>query len=237
MREDRERAPLREGIRAAFESHGIAADDVAGTSYLAAGGLAVGVEVFNEDRTASGWSCQIDVRVVLPDARILIESFSGLGADRAAMFRDALESFVRSSFHVLLCALITATPDDQVDVEEWIVGGTRYRAFIGDVVSRGRPPGGRPPTDWFPDFERAIGALDLDGDLHWIRLYYAQMNHETMAVEVLLDNEPWNSVQSQMAAFPWPRAAEFYSARIFMMLRRADHGELLPAASAHPLKM
>jgi hypothetical protein len=211
---------LLEMVRAMFETHGVAAVPIPGSGYIAAGGLAIGAEVFNEGRTPTGWSCQMDVRVVVPDGRVLIESFAGTGASRSDMFRDAFESFTRSSFHVILRGLIRNERDDQVDVERWTIDDVQYDAFIGGVTSRGTPPGGRPPTAWFEPFEAAVRSAHLDGDLHWIRVYYAQMKHETMAVEVLLDNEPWETVAREVAAIAWPHVEQFYSARFFMILRR-----------------
>ena len=213
-------AQLLEWLRAILESHGVAAVPIDGARYIAAGGLAIGVEVFNEGRTSTGWSCQVDVLVIVADGRVLIESFSGIGATRAEMLRDAFESFAGSSFHVILRGLIKNERDDQVDIERWQVSGVQYDAFIGGVTSRGTPPGGRPPTAWFETFEKVVRSAHLSGDVHWIRLYYAQMNHKTMAVEVLLDNEPWETVAREMAAVAWPHVEEFYSARFFMILLR-----------------
>jgi len=216
------REQLLDAIRVLFEGHGLETEATENSRYFAVGGVAVGVEAFDVSQTTTGWSCQMDVRVVLRDGQVLVESFSGIGADPGEMFEDALKYFTASSFHVILKALIIdGGPDEQVDVETWLIDGIPYRAFIGGVTSRGTPPDGAPPTSWVPAFESAIRAAAFDAETYWIRLYYAQMEHKSMAVEILVNNESSLPLQQRIEAYPWPHVAQFYSARLFLILRRA----------------
>lgn len=201
---------LLNAVRALFAAHGVSGSE-----------LVPDVETFNAQEKSGTWWCQADFRFLLPDGRTLIESFGPLGETRRAMLRDALEAFARNSFHVILRGIFRNEPDEQVTVERWTIGDAAYDAFIGTVTSRGTPPGG-PPVQWFETFETAVRSARLTGDLHWIRLYYAQVKQQPVAMEVLLDNEPWEAVASEMAKYPWPRIDDFYSVRFFMILKRIE---------------
>jgi hypothetical protein len=39
-----------------------------------------------------------------------------------------------------------------------------------------------------------------------------------LACEVLLDNDVWEEVQTEMAAVNWPCGQEFYSVRVFLVI-------------------
>lgn len=203
---------LIEMIRMLFEGHGVTTRPIDEGFFIPGPGIVVQAEIFSENGPAS----QLDVRLILPDGQLLIESVGGFE------LVDLVDNFARSSFHVLLRALVKAGADEQVDVETWTVNGVEYRAYLGPVTHRGETQAAV-PTDWFTLFESSIRNATLTGDLHWIRLYYAQMNNETMDVEVLLDNETWDELQTTMRAYDWSRRETFYSVRMFMILKRAAH--------------
>ncbi len=54
---------------------------------------------------------------------------------------------------------------------------------------------------------------------HWVRLYYAQNQGETVVCEVLIDNDAQIELQRETASFAWPAADEFYSVRLFLTLQ------------------
>jgi len=207
-------------LRALFEHHGVSVDAQDGVLDLGDGHRIEAV-VVNEEVHGNGRTCQLDLYLEMPDGQVLVESFAGMGEDRRRAVGNALESFIRSSFHVILRGLLREGEDEQVEVEQWDVRGRRYTATIGGVTSRGTHPDGQVPTGWFPELESAIRNADLTADAYWVRFYYAQMNRKAMAVEVLLNNEPWISAREAMGALSWPLSDDFYSVRLFLILRRA----------------
>jgi hypothetical protein len=40
-----------------------------------------------------------------------------------------------------------------------------------------------------------------------------------MDLEVLLDNEDWEKVRNELATIDWPKAKEFFSLRVFMIIQ------------------
>jgi hypothetical protein len=175
--------------------------------------------IVREMQQPAGTSVQLDVRLEIAPWRIIVESFAGLGETAEKAVADALHNFTINSFHVLLAAFFHSG-DEQVTQEEWVVGGRTTRVTIGNVGIRGKPPvQGEQLVGWFKHFEAKLKEQPLRPATHWIRLYYAQMQGRSTACEVLLDNDVWEEMQSEMAAFAWSSAEAFYSVRIFLVMQ------------------
>jgi hypothetical protein len=178
-----------------------------------------------------GLSVQLDVQLEIAPGRTIVESFAGLGETRDKAGADALHNFTVNSFHVLLAAFFH--PDDQqVAREEWVAGSRRSRVTIGNVGVRGTPPvQGEQLVAWFKRFEEKLKERPLEQGTHWVRLYYGQMQDRAVACEVLLDNQVWEELQSEMAAFDWPRGDAFYSVRVFLVMQVKDEGPVTPESA------
>lgn len=176
--------------------------------------------VFDENVHETGVTCCFDVQFELSDGSVIIETFAGIGSDAGDARRDAFENFVRSSFHVILRAVLLPMPDPQVDVEEWLVSGERFIATLGTVTARSPvSPEWKVPTGWFATLEDAIKQSRLPKRLCSIRFYYGHLSDTNDITEVLLNNEPWPEVAEAMKSFEWPRSDGFYSVRLFLILR------------------
>ena len=145
-------------------------------------------------------SDELDVRLEITPGRTIIESFAGVSETQAKAIGDALTNFTANSFHVLLAAFFQ--PEDQeIRRDEWVIGGMKSRVTIGNVGVRGTlPRQGDPMFAWFKRFEESIKCERLRPGIHWARLYYGQMQGRAIACEVLLDNNVWETVASEMAA-------------------------------------
>jgi hypothetical protein len=169
--------------------------------------------------TSTVRSIQIDIYLRVGPDRILVESFGGFGATLDEATADGIRNFVANSFHVLLAAFYR-DHDDQVETEHWDVNGQPRRVIVGNMGIRGTPPNpGEPLIEWFIALENQIKVSSLPGGTHWVRCYYAQMQNQPIAVEVLLDNDEWDVVQSEMAKFSWPNGEDFYSVRVFLIIQ------------------
>jgi Family of unknown function (DUF6348) len=195
-----------------FRDHGVAASANGGV--IAFDDHEEAVRVFFSE------SC-LEVVVFLADGREVIEGFGGFGKEPWAVLTDAMQNFARSSFHVLLRALFApGIPDEQVDVETWQCGGKRYVATVGALVGRGVDFEAA-PNDWYTLLVHAIQERELPSPLNWIRVYYGHMRGKMMATEVLLNNDPWPELEELLRGYAWPASEEFYSVRLFLMLREA----------------
>ena len=136
----------------------------------------------------------------------------------AGAVRDALECFAVNSLHVFLAAFF-GLEDEHAARERWRVAGREKAVFLGNIGIRGvYPEGQAAPNAWFPYLREAIETRDMGPGLHWVRVFYAQMDGQASACEVLLDNEPWAGAQRRIAEFPWPKCEAYYSMRAFIIL-------------------
>lgn len=165
-------------------------------------------------------SVRLDVVLQLWTGRELVESCGGFGTTAHEAERDAFENFTRGSLHVLLAAFVRPPDEDeQVSVEEWEIAGVRRRVVLGNIVGRGVRPSEDATNGWFQFLESAIETLPLASGTHWVRIYYAQQHSEPLMLEVLLDNEEWPELKAALAELPWPRAQDFLSQRLFLVLQ------------------
>jgi hypothetical protein len=164
-------------------------------------------------------SGQLDIQVFIRD-KLVIESFAGFGQGDAGLY-DALRNFTINSFHVLLAAFWGKNDPEQVTTEEWVVGGKRYIAYIGNFGGRcTKGVTAHAPDELFPAIEVAIKHEPLVEDLHWFRLFVSNIANE-FTFEALKDNEDWPAGQRCLEAAPWERNGGYYSVRLFAVLRAA----------------
>jgi len=164
---------------------------------------------------------RLEIEVVLEDNRVISECFAGVGPDEEGL-ADSLENFCVNSLHVLLSAFWQKTDPDQVETEDWEIGGQRFRAHIGNFVTRcsdGVVP--EIPTDFFPAIERSIREEPLDGRCHWFRHFFCNLDSE-QTFESLHDNDSWAPGVRSMRSLPWVKSIGYYSVRHFLLLVPAD---------------
>ncbi|RKG50555.1 hypothetical protein D7X30_37520 [Corallococcus sp. AB011P] len=175
--------------------------------------------MFTDTRTEPG-NCtrRLDVWLEPWTGRWVVESVVGFGNTEEEALNDALTNFGRASLHVLLAAFIRP-PDEHVTVATWQVGGVDRKVILGNIITRGDNPGPKLEELWFKAFESALRSLPLTSGTHWVRVYYAQREEKRMALEVLLDNEPWQELADLLETAPWPAAPGFLSRRLFLVLQ------------------
>lgn len=116
----------------------------------------------------------------------MIESFAGLGTTAEQATAEVRQNFIVNSFPVVLAAFF-APYDEQITREEWMIGGQKRQVVLGNIGDRGTLPEPREQSlEWFKLFEEKVKAKTLTGELHWLRLYYAQMQSQPQVCEVLL---------------------------------------------------
>ncbi len=205
-------------LKELFEAHGIIAKSQGNWLAFNEAGVKVNGEIFERPVQKHGLTIQLDIRVQIGD-RTLIESFAGVGKEKEEAVQDALQNFITNSLHVITAAFFDPH-DKQVTRETWIISGQERTVIIGDVGTRGKVPSEKSlHTAWFKHLEKLIKNANLSEDIHWIRMYYAQMKNQQLACEVRLDNMTWEQIQEEMAAYDWPKSQDFFSLRLFMIIQ------------------
>lgn len=211
---------LNDILRKLLESHGVSAS-VHSDWVETSNGYKLAVGVVREIPSPEGTvNLQVDFYVDLPDGRLLIESFAGVGESKEAAIKDAFQNYVSNSFHVILSAITDVTNTNQVETEEWTINGRNRTVVIGGMgIRRFTKAEFHPPTEWFSVVQQEIERFPLDERCHWIRCYYAQMGGKPMAIEALLDNEDSAELIDTMKRIEWPSDPDFYSLRVFLLVQ------------------
>jgi hypothetical protein len=179
----------------------------------------ISIETYCFDRNSSEELIilQLDVYIIYGINPIL-ESFAGVGKDFEAAIIDALENFKSNSFHTILSAFFTSEFDIEINKYNWNISGKDFEVFSSNIGIRGKQILNL-STKWLNQFEEEVKRLELNEGTHWIRLFFAQQQNQITCCEVLLNNEYCTLVQQKAEKFEWYKQDEFYSIRIFMILK------------------
>ncbi|WP_266183374.1 DUF6348 family protein [Dyella humicola] len=169
---------------------------------------------------SAGEPGRLDVDIVISEDRHIEESFAGVGVGEDAC-RNALETFERSVFHVVLAACWYVTDDRRMQLQSWDIGVRTWDAFIGPLVSS--RDGVEAPSELVPALHSALQNESLSPELHWVRLFHRRAEDGQVSAEALLDNEPWPAGDRLLASLAWPAAGAGYSVRGFVALDVRDY--------------
>jgi Family of unknown function (DUF6348) len=185
--------------------------------------MRVSGEVVRWNRYRGVTDVELDVCFEFKPGHAIVESFVGRGRTYEQAVDFAFRRFAIDVLHVLLSAFCQSDCGDQVRKEDWTIGGSARRVNIGYVGIVGNPPvhneHGVKLQACFDQFEDRLRRTSLPSGTHWVRLYYCQVERQTYAFDVLLDNEVWSEIQSEVAALDWPVADDFFAVRNFLVIQ------------------
>ncbi len=159
---------------------------------------------------------QMDAIFLMGPGKVVREALLGFGESREAALMDAQQYFIDCVFHVWVSALLETT-NHFVSIQNWTLSNVPREVTIGPVSWRGSEMGAKDPR-WQKALQDVIQTAGVPEGVHWIDFYYAHNDNETVACEVLLDNEHWPALDV-MREFDWLKSDEFYSVRIFMIVQ------------------
>ena len=161
-----------------------------------------------------------EVEVLLDGERIINECFSGLGVGKEGIL-NGLENFCVNSFHVLLAAFWKKHDSEQVEIENWLINGINYKAYIGNLGTRAtKGVEASIPKNLFESLEKSIKNEALESEISWFRVFFGSVSGE-FTFEALKENEVWENGISMLHAQPWEKPEGYYSVRNFIVLRKA----------------
>ena len=111
---------------------------------------------------------------------------------------------------------------EQVTTEVWDIGGKQFRAYIGNLGTRGSEETiSEIPEGLYESIVTTIKNERLNGKCHWIRHFFGNANGDHM-FEALLDNEIWEAGLQNLKHLQWKKSDEYYSVRNFIVLRATE---------------
>jgi hypothetical protein len=187
------------------------------------------VFVHVNNATPSFTTLQLDFEIALDYGRPLRDSLAGFGSTYDEAVASGFTRFVSYSLHPLLCALYDYPLDEHIEFAEWDVQGSTWEVFKGSFGGMHVPgpdtvekldPTQIVPADFNPFIEDQIKSRMQDGDMHWVRFFYAQQDRQCVSSEVMWDNKLWTESQDRMRRLAWQKLSGFFSVRSFTFVRR-----------------
>lgn len=207
-------APFLEG---AFASHGASTQRDGHYVLVGSQQLRVWGNIALEIENPSHWVIQLDVFIEIGPGRTMIESSAGFGPTLQDAIHSAQMAFLHNSLHVILSAFCSE-PCPETEIETWVFPNQSFQAHIGRMISRGAAPAQGYPIEWFSLLESLLISTPLPQRTHWVRTYFCRSPSNT-TLEVLINNNPDEKLQSSLSAFDWPTTDSFYSVRLFLILK------------------
>jgi hypothetical protein len=162
---------------------------------------------------------EIDIELRLSADRSIYEHYAGVEADARQAIGQGLFKFCCGTFHVFLSAYWDHHEPDQVDVQRWIIDGTPWDAYIGNMINNtSEGQAADIPRGYLSTAHEAICALTLTPEDHWLSFYAANLKGE-LTSEARWDNDVWPELGQTIAELGWIPAEGFYSTRNFILLR------------------
>lgn len=178
---------------------------------------AMRAETFDFKEYENGASIRLDITLLLASKKTISESYLGIGKNKISAIQNAFQNFVANSFHVFLSAFWQITNDDQIGIEEWEIKGNKWKVYIGNFGCKGDF---NIPENLFKIIEEQIQEENLEEDLYWLRIYYANVNSQEIMIETLKNNEVWPEMENKLKTVAWDNSDKFYSLRNFIILKR-----------------
>lgn len=178
---------------------------------------AMRAETFDFKEYENGAGIRLDITLLLASKKTISESYLGIGKNKISAIQNAFQNFVTNSFHVLLSAFWQITNDDQIGIEEWEIKGNKWKVYIGNFGCKGDF---NIPENLFKIIEEQIQEENLEEDLYWLRIYYANVNSREIMIETLKNNEVWPEMENKLKTVAWESSDKFYSLRNFIILKR-----------------
>ncbi|MXO33491.1 hypothetical protein GFU95_00495 [Apibacter sp. B3889] len=178
---------------------------------------AMRAETFDFKEYENGAGIRLDITLLLASKKTISESYLGIGKNKISAIQNAFQNFVANSFHVFLSAFWQITNDDQIGIEEWEIKGKKWKVYIGNFGCKGDF---NIPENLFKIIEEQIQEENLEEDLYWLRIYYANVNSREIMIETLKNNEVWPEMENKLKTVAWDSSDKFYSLRNFIILKR-----------------
>ncbi|WMI68238.1 DUF6348 family protein [Mangrovimonas sp. YM274] len=166
------------------------------------------------------YSSRLDMKIQLDDDRVIYESFGDIGKSKLIASQQNLLNFTKNDFHVILNAFNNST-DEQITTEEWTIGNSKYKVFIGNYGIKSSVEFNIPDKT-FEKIEELVKNQDLKKNTHWVRFFYCNLNGEPFETEFLIDNELYANGITEMEKLDWEKSDKYYSLRNFMILRKIN---------------
>ena len=123
--------------------------------------------------------------------------------------------------HIIVGVLQDVQEDEQIDIERWEVNQHVWKVYAGNYGLKSiENQSVHIPVELYTRIKSIIHRLPLRREYHWFRFFFSCNNSQISAAEFLYDNEVLSEAEEELTSLDWQLTADFYSVRLFLILRR-----------------
>jgi hypothetical protein len=163
---------------------------------------------------------QVEFRLRWKDGPTISQPVVGWAEKRPDAIANAQGSFLLGSFHALLGAFVDPK-ESHVVAKELTIGGKKRIVTFGETLTKTMGQAKPPDNKWHDELMAEIQKTPLSGGLHWIDVYHGWITDHAQ-LEIQLDSQRWNDMESKLANAHWPRTGQFVSVRQFLIVQDPD---------------
>ncbi|MCY1406452.1 hypothetical protein D3C76_421690 [compost metagenome] len=208
-------------LKAALEAHSLGVAEHNGALSVEEGRLELEANVFDHAATSTSSTVVLEVQARSDQlaGQPIVECFAGVGESRDQAIADAFGKMLLGTFHVLIEGLTShSCPEELAEIEHWQNDDSDWTVFSGPLLTM--HSGDSTLNSTYPAFISQLTSLfvaTVPPGPHWVRVFLCAYDDQVQAVEVLLDNEPWEQGQSLLAAQSWSCTPDYQSIRHFIL--------------------
>ncbi|GAB3745346.1 hypothetical protein GCM10027594_23950 [Hymenobacter agri] len=207
-------------LQALFNSHGIDTIPLEKKFMLVSKQLALVESRITYQEFPNNISSQLDVSIII-NKRVIIECFGDVSDTLESAVEYNLRNFAKNSLHVIIGALQDLSKNEQLNIAQWVINGHSWKIYHSNYGIKAA--GNKPvyiPAELFNRIETIISSLALTEEYHWFRFFFCCSNSKIYATEFLYDNENFSEAEQDLLNLDWELTPEYYSIRLFLILRR-----------------
>jgi hypothetical protein len=188
--------------------------------------------IYGLNQSKNGVTAELEIKLVLPDGRELVEYPAGGGKDADAAVGLALANFCISTFDPIYGAFFNNN-DEHVLHETWTIGGQSRRVYVGNGVQMmfGKPGqkahnqqmSAKARDWWLSQYKEAISRQTIDGRDHWSKFFVAQAADRVIEREITFDNEAAPAMNELIAKQTCPIfLGSMYTVKQFIIIGKSE---------------
>ena len=162
---------------------------------------------------------EVEYAIQLDGGREIVEFVAGLGDTEEQAIADTQLNFILTTFHAVYKGFMNAD-DPHMTVDMVNIGGTTREVIAGDVFLRGSNTDEKLDlTGIRKQIQGTLQNVTLTEGPHWIKVVYGQKAGKPLTVAVTVDNADHPELTAAVTNLTWPRSAEVYMAKQFLVVK------------------
>jgi len=181
----------------------------------------VASQAFEMEQYEESVIVQLDIHLLLPE-QVIVESFVANAPSKEEAIAECFEQFEVNVLHTLIMAFWDKAKrvENGVGTDIWQINGHRWQIVVSNYGYRGEQSMDEIISDTdsiYDEIEKAIQAQPLERDIYAFRTVYTNTGNGQSVTEALMNNEPFQELESAVSNLDWIEKDSFYSVRNFVI--------------------